>query len=133
MVLASWGIGMSGHMIFRKSGQAADFMIGHRFLGPLTVTLGLINVCVGFHFAGNNRPIIPFVVVTILMIIFVSAAVLLVKRRRMRKQAMTTPAAMNFREAHEAGNAPPSYPTTNGPTPGGPSIPLQTYQNPSYR
>lgn len=113
--------------MFRKTGTPVKFMIGHRVLGPLTILLGLINVCVGFNFAGNRRPIIAFVVVTILMIIFVAGVVLFARRRKMRKDAMNTPAAMNFRE----GQAAPAYSqatATGQGVGGGLAIPLQTYQ-----
>ena len=105
-------------------------MIGHRILGPLTVLLGLVNVCVGFNFAGNNRPIIAFVVVSVLVGLFVTGVVLMVRRRRMRKQAMTTPAAMNFREGQAQGHqsgGPGGAPEARTAS-GGPAIPLQTYQ-----
>lgn len=92
----------------------------------MTISLGLANVCVGFNFAGNNRPIIPFLVVTLFMILFVTGVVLLMRRRKMRKSAMNTPAAMNFREGQ--GAPPPAYPAATGNASGGPAIPLQTYQ-----
>jgi uncharacterized membrane protein len=122
LVLLTFIIGAAGHAMFRKTGSPAKFMIGHRVLGPLTILLGLINVCVGFNFAGNRRPIIAFVVVTLLMIIFVTGITLWSRRRKMRKEAMNTPAAMNFRE----GQATPQAATTG--VSGGPAIPLQTYQ-----
>ena len=135
LVLGTWALGLLGHIVFRRTGQPAKFMMGHRVLGPLTITLGLVNVCVGFNFAGNTRPIIGFVVVTVLMMVLVSGVVLLARRRKMRKQATMTPAAMNFREGQSqgAGAPPPSYPAATAR--GGPAIPLQTYQpqQPVYR
>ena len=93
--------------------------------------MGLVNVCVGFSFAGNNKAIIGFVIITILMIIVVTSTILLKRRRKMKRQAMNTPAAMNFREGQRDGaghgvervdgGAPPKYE--------GPAIPLQSYQS----
>ena len=120
LVLASFGIGAAGHAVYRKTSEPAKFMIGHRILGPLTITLGLVNVCVGFNFAGNRRPIIPFVVISLLMIIFVSGVIFFVRRRRVRRGAMNTPAAQNFREGQAHG-----VPAETGQ---GPAIPMQSYQ-----
>lgn len=108
--------------MFRKTGTPARIMLGHRVLGPLSVTLGLVNVCVGLNFAGHNRPIIGFVVLTVIMIIVVTSSVLFARRRKMRKGAMNTPAAMNFREGQAAEGQPPGYSQNQ------PAIPLQTYQ-----
>ena len=101
-------------------------MIGHRVLGPLTIALGLVNACVGFNFAGNNRPIIGLVIITIAMVLFVTGAVLLSRRRKQKKQAMNTPAAINFREGQRQEgmqHAAPQQAAGHGP-----AIPMQTYQ-----
>ena len=90
------------------------------------MSLGLANVCVGLNFAGNNRPIIGFVIIMIAMLIFVTGAVFFSRRRKQRKQAMNTPAAMNFREGQRQEGMQHAAPQR---VPGhGPAIPMQTYQ-----
>lgn len=130
LVFAALVVGAAGHAIYRKTGAPAKFMIVHRILGPFSVGMGLVNVIIGFRFAGTYRPIIGFCIVTVLVFTGIAALILLKRRRNMRKQAMQTPAAMNFREGGYG--APPVY--GNAPPPGhGPAIPLQTYQQqPKY-
>ncbi|ETN37520.1 uncharacterized protein HMPREF1541_07142 [Cyphellophora europaea CBS 101466] len=126
LVVAALVVGAAGHAIYRKTGAPAKFMIVHRILGPFSVGLGLVNAVVGFRFAGHYRPIIGFVILTILIFTGITALILLKRRRAMRKQAMNTPAAMNFREGgYGGGAAPPAY---GSPPPGHMPIPLQTYQ-----
>ncbi|RMZ78345.1 hypothetical protein DV738_g3863, partial [Chaetothyriales sp. CBS 135597] len=126
LILAAWTLGFVSHLIFRRTGQPAKLMIGHRVVAPLAITLGLVNVCIGFNFAGNNKPIIGFIVLIIIMVIIVSSSILIKRRRAVRKAALNTPAAMNFREGQEAGRtqgaAPPSYST--------PAVPLESFQPP---
>ncbi|RMZ91089.1 hypothetical protein DV736_g1672, partial [Chaetothyriales sp. CBS 134916] len=126
LIVATWSLGLVSHLIFKRTGQPAKLMLGHRIVAPVAVGLGLINVCVGFHFAGHNRPIIGFVIVTILMIIIVSSAIMIKRRRAVRKAAVNTPAAMNFREgqqAHVGPEAPPPAYST-------PAVPLESFQPP---
>ena len=132
LVFAALGVGAGGHAIYRRTGTPAKFMIVHRILGPFSVGMGLVNVVIGFRFAGHYRPIIGFIIVTVLVFTGIAALVLLKRRRAIRKQAMHTPAAMNFREGGYGG--PPAYGNAPAPAPGhGPAIPLQTYQQqPKY-
>lgn len=53
------GLGMVQHRIFRKTKQKTMFGIVHRFLGPITIILGLINGGLGLDLAGM------FIVVTL--------------------------------------------------------------------
>jgi len=91
----------------------------HKILGPLSVALGLINAIVGFNFAGDNRAIIPLVIVATLVTIFVGTVTYLKRRNSVRKQAMNSAAAENFRQ----GQMEPQYTGQYG----GPAIPLQSY------
>ena len=111
-------------------------MKGHRILGPGTISLGLVNCFVGFRFAGNNRGIIVFAIAMVLMIIFVGSVTFFSRRQKMRKGAMNSTAAANFRE----GQMEPGYAAQAQQQPlplysqGG--IPLQNYANnqpPVYR
>jgi hypothetical protein len=124
--------------VYRKTGTPAKFMIGHRILGPFSVGMGLVNVIIGFRYAGHSRPIIGFVILAILIFSAITALILLKRRRQMRNGAMHTPAAMNFREGGvvygggaAAQQGPPGYGTSQPPPGHGPAIPLQTYQ-PKY-
>ena len=98
----------------------------HRILGPLTVSFGLVQCAVGFHFARNDRGIIGFVVITVIMLVFVSSIVFFARRRKSRRQAYNTAAAQNFREgqgqeqAQGQGQYFPQYVGQEG-------VPLQQY------
>ncbi|EXJ86278.1 hypothetical protein A1O1_06648 [Capronia coronata CBS 617.96] len=133
LLLITWTVGFVGHRIYKKTGTPARIMIGHRVLGPGTISLGLVNCFVGFRFADNNRGIVVFAIAMVIVIIFVSTMTTLARRRKLRKDVMNTPAAFNFREGQSA----PSYPPQHQPPPfqnqGG--IPLQNYANapPIYR
>lgn len=113
-------------------------MLGHRILGPATMGLGLGNCFVGFRFASNNRAAIILLVAAIIMIVGISLVLFFVRRRKMRKGAMNTPAAFNFREG-QMGSAPAPYGPHSPAMPnyGQGGIPLQSYQNnqppPTYR
>jgi hypothetical protein len=98
LVIASWTAGFLGHRMYKKNGVPALPMKAHRFLGPSTIVLGLVNCAIGFHFAGDNYAIIGFAVTTALMIIVVGSLVFCTRRRRVRREAMNTPAAQNFRQ-----------------------------------
>ncbi|RMZ78317.1 hypothetical protein DV737_g3934, partial [Chaetothyriales sp. CBS 132003] len=124
LIVATWSLGLVSHLIFKRTGQPAKLMLGHRIVAPMAVGLGLINVCVGFHFAGHNRPIIGFVIVTIIMSIIVSTAIMVKRRRAVRKAAVNTPAAMNFREGQQAGVGPEAPP----PAYSTPAVPLESFQ-----
>lgn len=123
-------------MMFKRKGIPSPLMKGHRIAGPLSITLGFINACIGFAWAGMGRAIIGYVIFDLLVFIIVGSLVFLKKKRKMRKQAMNSNAAHNFREGttayahvrggsiHEQGRAdftapPPAY---------GQSVPLQTFE-----
>lgn len=130
-------VGLIGHRIYKKTNRPAQLMKGHRVLGPLTISLGLVNCLVGFRFAGNTRATIVFAIAMIIMFIFVGTLLFFKRRQRQRKAPMNTPAAVNFRE----GQMEPEYAgggqQQQEPLPlyGQAGIPLQTYANtpPAYR
>ncbi|KAI1620419.1 hypothetical protein EDD37DRAFT_674626 [Exophiala viscosa] len=129
LVLTTWTVGLVGHRIYKKTGAPAKIMKGHRVLGPSTILLGLVNCFVGFNFASNNHGMIVFGIAMLLMFIIVGSLTFFKRRQKMRKGAMNTPAAFNFREG-ESGNAGPPPPLY-----GEGGIPLQNYTNtpPVYR
>ncbi|KAK5055179.1 hypothetical protein LTR84_012928 [Exophiala bonariae] len=135
--LLAWGIGMTGHVMFRRTGKPAAIMLGHRITGPVTMSMGLSNCIVGFRFAGNNRGAIIFAVAALLMIIFVCTVLFFTRRRKMRKGTMNTPAAQNFREGNMGGPTPYGPQSPSMPSYGQGGIPLASYQNnqppPVYR
>lgn len=102
------------------------------------MSLGLSNAFVGFSFASNTRGAIILGVATLLMIIFVFSVIFFTRRRKMRKGAMNTPAAQNFREGNMGGGPAPYGPQSPSmPSYGQGGIPLSSYQNdqppPVYR
>ncbi|EXJ76840.1 hypothetical protein A1O3_10485 [Capronia epimyces CBS 606.96] len=127
LVLITWTVGFVGHSIYKKTGSPARIMIGHRILGPGTVFLGLVNGLVGLHFAGNHPGLAGFAIVSVAIAAGVVSVGIIFRRRKVRKEAMNTPAAVNFREGQtDPGHTAEQYP----PPPynhGG--IPLQNYRN----
>ncbi|KAK4940914.1 hypothetical protein LTR10_019068 [Elasticomyces elasticus] len=131
LALTTWTVGLIGHRIYKKTKTPAKIMKGHRVLGPSTILLGLVNCFVGFNFASNNHGVIVFGIAMLLMFIIVGSLTFFNRRRKMRKGAMNTPAAFNFREGGmESGNGGPPPPLY-----GEGGIPLQSYANtpPVYR
>lgn len=122
LMLITWTAGLLGHLHFRRSkiSRTTIPQKSHRILGPLTVSVGLVNGILGFRFAGNNRAIIGYVIVVTIMVGLVSLVMMMKKRRSLRKNAMMTPAAQNFRQGHaEGGYMPPNDEA---------AVPLQDYQ-----
>jgi hypothetical protein len=141
--MATYIIGFIGHRIYRKIKRPAKIMLGHRFLGPATISLGLSNCFWGFRFASNDRASYVFLAATVIMILFVGGVTFMARRQKMRRGAGMTPAAMNFREGQQMGGT-TVYSGAPGPAAesqlplydqGG--IPLQSYANtqapPVYR
>jgi hypothetical protein len=136
LAITTWMVGFIGHRIYKKTGAPAKIMKGHRVLGPGTMTLGLANVFGGFHFAGNNHGMIGFAVAMVLMFIFVGTVIFFKRRQTVRKGAMNTPAAFNFRQGQtEPGYTGPQQQQPPPPLYGEGGIPLQNYANapPVYR
>ena len=104
-MLVTWSAGLLGHLHFRRTkiSRTTIPQKSHRILGPLTVSVGLLNGILGFRFAGSTRGIIGYIVVVILMATFVTLVMMMKKRRSMRKNAMMTPAAQNFRQGQAEG------------------------------
>lgn len=135
LAISAWIVGFTGHRIYKRTKQPAKIMKGHRVLGPLTMSLGLLNCISGFRFASNNRGMIIFIIAMVLMLIFVGTLLFFKRRQRARKAPMNTPAAANFREGQAA--APPYTGEAPLPLYGQGGIPLQSYANnqapPVYR
>lgn len=77
-------------------------MKGHRIVGPLAITLGFVNVCVGLAWAGRTRAIIGYVVFDVIICLIIGGLLFWKRKRNMRRNAMNTPAAQNFRDANTA-------------------------------
>ena len=71
----------------------------HRLLGPALIAGGIVNGAIGFHFAGRDVHIIPYVVVIVAVAIAMAAALFFKMRKQRRTQPMNTAAAQNFRTA----------------------------------
>jgi uncharacterized membrane protein YtjA (UPF0391 family) len=99
-MLLTWTVGLLGHLHFRRTkiSRTTIPQKSHRVLGPLTVSVGIVNGVLGFRFAGNNRAIIGYIVFVIIIAIIVSSLTMLKRRRSQRKNALMTPAAQNFRQ-----------------------------------
>lgn len=122
-MLLTWTVGLLGHLHFRKTKLSRTTIPqkAHRVLGPLTVSVGLVNGVLGLRFAGNDHAIIGYLVVVIIMVIILSLLTLLKRRRSQRKNALMTPAAQNFRQGQaEAGYAAPGHDEA--------AVPLQDYR-----
>jgi hypothetical protein len=80
LMLVTWTAGLLGHLHFRKTkiSRTTIPQKSHRILGPLTVSVGLLNGILGFRFAGSTHGIIGYI-------------------------AMMTPAAQNFRQGQAEG------------------------------
>lgn len=104
-MLVSWTAGLLGHLHFRKTKVSRTTIPqkSHRIIGPMTVSIGLVNGVLGFRFAGNNHAIIGYIVIVLIMVIIVTSLTMLKKRRSQRKNAMMTPAAQNFRQGQAEG------------------------------
>jgi hypothetical protein len=145
LALATYTLGFIGHRIYKKTKRPAKIMLGHRFLGPATISLGLSNCFWGFRFASNDRASYVFLAATVIMILFVGGVTFMARRQKMRKGAGMTPAAMNFREGQTTqGNMPyggagagPHAAESQLPLYDQGGIPLQSYANtqgpPVYR
>lgn len=73
-------------------------MKGHRILGPVSITLGSVNVCIGFAWVGLRGAIIGYIMFTLLITIIIAGLVFMKNKRKMRQNAMNSTAAYNFRE-----------------------------------
>lgn len=82
----------------------------HRILGPLSILLGFANACVGFAWAGMTRTIIVYAIFNVLVAVVVGSLVFWKRRRTLKKGALNSAAASNFREgASDQFHGPPMY------------------------
>lgn len=90
----------------------------HRVVGPLAILLGFANACVGFAWVGMTRTIVVYAIFNLLVATVVGSLVFWKKRRAVRKGAMNSHAASNFREGAQANfeHGPAVY--VGGPSPG---------------
>jgi len=136
VVLAAWTLGLIGHMMFKRKGIPSPLMKVHRIVGPSSILLGFVNACIGLAWVGIPRAIIGYTVFNLLVVIVVGSLVLMKKKRKMRRDAMNSNAAQNFREgttayAHVRGGSTQQHGPANfaAPPPAyGQAVPLQTFQ-----
>lgn len=83
----------------------------HRILGPLSILLGFANACVGFAWAGMTRTILVYAIFNVLVAAVVGGLVFWKRRRTIRKGALNSAAASNFREGatDQFAHGPPIY------------------------
>lgn len=89
-------------MSFRKKGIPSPIMKAHRIIGPLAIALGFSAAVLGLRMAGRTRAIIGYVIFDLLVWAVVLGLVYVKKRRNMKKGAMNTAAAQNFRDTNTA-------------------------------
>ncbi|KAK5080387.1 hypothetical protein LTS08_007685 [Lithohypha guttulata] len=102
IVLAALVLGGIGHVHFKKNGTPSPLMKGHRIVGPLSITLGTVNACLGLAWAGRTRAIVGYIVFDLIVIAIIGALLFWNRKRNMRRNARNTPAAQNFRGANLA-------------------------------
>ncbi|KAK5093029.1 hypothetical protein LTR70_000504 [Exophiala xenobiotica] len=135
VVLAAWTLGLIGHMMFKRKGIPSPLMKVHRIVGPSSILLGFINACTGLAWVGIPRAIIGYTIFNLLVVIVVASLVMLKKKRKMRREAMNSNAAHNFREgmpaySHVRGGSTQQHGPADfaAPPPAyGQSVPLQTF------
>lgn len=133
IVLAAWTLGLIGHQAFKRKGVPSPLMKGHRIAGPLAITLGFTNVCIGLSWVGRPRVIIGYVIFALLVVIVIGSIVFWKRKRTMRKNAMNSAAAYNFREGNTGytqgrGGTGNGYTSFEGaPASHGQSVPMQTF------
>lgn len=102
-MLGTWTLGFVGHRIFKKTQTPSPLMKAHRIAGPLVIVLGFSNALVGFAWMGLTRTMITYAIFNLLVIIVIGSLLFWKKKRDMRKAAMNSHAASNFREGNEYG------------------------------
>lgn len=98
LILATWTIGLIGHMHYKRTQTPHPIMKGHRILGPLMISLGSVNACIGFAWVGLRGAAIGYILFSLFIMLVVLSLVFLKNRRKMRRNAMNSTAAFNFRE-----------------------------------
>lgn len=125
LAFSAWIVGLTGHIIFRRTGSPAKIMRAHRILGPSTLLLGLVNGVIGLNWVDNTRGMWGWIIVSGLLLIAIVMTGFFHNRRKMRKQAMHTPAAQNFR----TGTPQQAYGPVPQNAPYDQAIPLQSYRD----
>lgn len=97
LALAAWSLGLVAHLLYKKRKAPSPLMTVHRIIGPIVVVLGFITACLGFSFAGLPRAIIPWVIWNIVVVALTAGLLFFFRRRRVRRAAMNSTAAQNFR------------------------------------
>lgn len=134
-------LGAIGHISYKKKGLPSPLMKGHRIAGPLAITLGFVNACIGLAWSGKTRAIIGYVVFDLLVFIVIGGLVFMKKKRNARKNVMNTAAARNFRDVDtgyshvRTGSMPNTDPYAAPPAYGNneQQVPLQTFHGHEQR
>ena len=104
VVLCAWTLGFVSHRIFKKTQSPPPLMKVHRVIGPLAIALGIANGIVGFTWIGRNTTAITYSLFNVLIALVIGSLLFWKRKRDLKKGAMNSAAATNFREGNsEAG------------------------------
>ena len=103
VVLVQPTLGFLHHRTFKRTTSPTLLGKTHRFFGPAVIILGIIDGALGLHFADNNGKLPAYFGFVIFIAIICTLAQWVFRRKNMRKNAMNSVAASNFREGQQAG------------------------------
>lgn len=89
-------------MSFQKKGVPSPIMKVHRVIGPASILAGFSAAILGLLMAGRKTAVIGYAIFVVIVWIVILGLVYMKKRRKMKKNAMNTVAAQNFRDAPTA-------------------------------
>lgn len=97
--------------MYKRKGMPSPLMKGHRIAGPLAILLGFVNACIGLAWMGRPIAIAGYTAFDLFVWIIVLSLVFFRKKRNMRKNAVHSAAAYNFREGqmYDPPLNPPNY------------------------
>lgn len=120
-VLGTWTLGFLGHQAYKQTQMKSPLMKFHRIGGPLVIFSGLVNVFIGFAWVGSVHILITFAGLLVVEVVVIGSLLFWKRKRDMKKAAMNSQAASNFREGNENGfghgpavyygNQPPAVPS----------------------
>ncbi|KAI9717921.1 MAG: hypothetical protein M1812_004448 [Candelaria pacifica] len=97
--LVQVALGILHHRIFKKTQKKTPVGMIHRWTGQIIILLGIVNVTIGFVFAGSPRHIIPFFIVVVGMAILLASMMFMKARRARRAAAYNNPHNQGLNES----------------------------------
>ncbi|KAF2858979.1 iron reductase domain protein [Piedraia hortae CBS 480.64] len=106
-LFAQLGLGIIHHRIYKKQHRGTPMGRIHHFLGPSVIAIGIINVPVGFMFAGNARLSLPFFFFFLVVVLCFALLRFFVGRFRKPKPPVGMPPTAYVYS--QTADAPPAY------------------------